>query len=67
MALLLNLRIYFTLKYDFILFLCIYFLGTYPQHMEVPSLGVESEQPLAAYTTAHGNAGQRWNRHPHGY
>ena len=26
-------------------------------HIEVPSLGVESELQLPAYTTAHGNAG----------
>ena len=28
------------------------FLGPYPQHMEVPRLGVESELLLPAYTTA---------------
>ena len=32
-----------------------FFLGTHLWHMEVPTLGVESELP--AYTTAHGNAG----------
>ena len=29
-----------------------FFLGLYPQHMEVPRLGVESELQLLAYTTA---------------
>ena len=28
------------------------FLGLHPWHMEVPSLGVESELQLPAYTTA---------------
>ena len=28
------------------------FLGLHPQHMEVPSLGVESKLQLPAYTTA---------------
>ena len=28
------------------------FIGLYPQHMEVPRLGVESELQLPAYTTA---------------
>ena len=28
------------------------FLGPYPQHMEVPRLGVESELQLLAYATA---------------
>ena len=32
------------------LFVC--FLGLYPQHMEVPRLGVESEPQLPAYATA---------------
>ena len=54
----------------FFFFFC--FLGLHPWHMEVPRLGVESEQQLlayatatatqgpsrsATYTTAHGNAG----------
>ena len=30
----------------------LFFLGPYLWHMEVPSLGVESELQLAAYTTA---------------
>ena len=34
------------------LFLCFVFLVPHPQHMEVPSLGVESELQLLAYTTA---------------
>ena len=29
-----------------------FFLGPYPQHMEVPKLGVKSELQLPAYTTA---------------
>ena len=39
-----------------VLVLCFYlfvvFLGPYPQCMEVPRVGVESEQQLPAYTTA---------------
>ena len=33
------------------------FLGPHPRHMAVPSLGVELELQLLAYTIAHGNAG----------
>ena len=29
-----------------------FFLGAHPQHVEVPSPGVESEQQLPAYATA---------------
>ena len=32
-----------------------FFLGLRPWHMEVPRLGVKSEQQLPAYTTAHSN------------
>ena len=40
----------------FFFFSC--FLGLPLQHMEFPTLGrVESELPLLAYITAHGNAG----------
>ena len=31
---------------------CFLFLGSYPWHVEVPRLGVESELLLLAYTTA---------------
>ena len=34
------------------LFLFFCFLGTHPQHMEVPRLGIELELQLPAYTTA---------------
>ena len=34
----------------------ILFLGPLLQHIEVPSLGVESDLQLPAYTTAHGNS-----------
>ena len=33
-------------------FLFLSFWGAHPRHMEVPRLGVESEQQLQAYTTA---------------
>ena len=32
------------------------FLGPYPQHMEVPKLGVKSEIQLSTYATAQSNA-----------
>ena len=35
-----------------LLFVCFCSLGPYLQHMEVPRLGVESQQQLPAYTTA---------------
>ena len=34
------------------IFILFYFLGPNQRHMEVPSLGVESELQLLAYTTA---------------
>ena len=37
---------------DFILFYYFFFLGHYPQHMEVPRVGVECELQLPAYATA---------------
>ena len=33
-------------------FLCFVFLGLHLRHMEVPSLGVQSELELSAYATA---------------
>ena len=33
------------------------FVGLHLRHIEVPGLGVELEQQLPAYTTAHSNAG----------
>ena len=36
----------------FVFFLFFFFLGPLPQHMEVPSLGVQSELQLPVYTTA---------------
>ena len=43
----------FQLSLDtFCLFLLLCFLGPHPMHMEVPRLGVESEEQLQAYTTA---------------
>ena len=44
---LLNLFLFF-----YFIFLSFVFLGPLPWHMEVPRLGVESELPLPAYTTA---------------
>ena len=56
----------------FFLFSFFFFLGLYLQHMEVPSLEVESELQLPAYTTAtatpdlshifdlHHSSWQRW-------
>ena len=35
-----------------VVFFFLVFLGLYPQHMEVPRLGVESELQLPAYATA---------------
>ena len=47
------LEIYFIiLFYLFIYLFNFCFLGPHPQHMEVPSLGVESELQLLAYATA---------------
>ena len=40
-----------------LLFVVVSFLGLHAWHMEVSSLGVESELQLLAYTTAHGNDG----------
>ena len=41
------------------------FLGPYPQHMEVPRLGVESEmQLLATATASHSNAGSKPHLQP---
>jgi len=72
----LDCRIIWYLKFCFLVFvlLCC-FLWPYPQHMEVPRLGVQSEpipQPQqcriwavsATYTTAHGNASSltHWTR-----
>ena len=37
---------------SFHLFLIFFFLGSHPQHMEVPRLGVQSELEPSAYTTA---------------
>ena len=36
------------------------FLGPYPRHKEVPTLGVESELKLLAYTTATAKPDLRW-------
>ena len=48
----------FSLSFPFFLFLFLFFcfLGLYPQHMDVPSLGIEWELQLPAYTTVHSNA-----------
>ena len=40
-----------TVQYSFIYSFLFVFLGLYPRHMEVPRLGVESEQQPLAYTT----------------
>ena len=42
----------FFINYGFFFFFFLVFLGLYLQHMDVPRLGVESELPLPAYTTA---------------
>ena len=39
-------------NHNFFFFFFLVFLGLYPQHMEVPRLGVELELQLLAYTTA---------------
>ena len=46
------------------MFVCFAFLGLHSQHMEVPSLGVESELQLPAYTTAKGRAGSKSHLQP---
>ena len=44
-------------KYCLLVYLFIYcFLGLHPWHIEAPSLGVELELQLPAYTTATANA-----------
>ena len=45
-------RMWRSLEVLFILFYFFGFLGPHLQHMEVPRLGVQSELPLPAYTTA---------------
>ena len=50
---------------EILIYLFIYsfvFLGSHPQHMEVPRLGVEWKLQLPAYTTAHSNAGSLTHR-----
>ena len=41
-----------TFVYVILFYFYFFFSGLHPQHMEVPSLGVESELQLPAYTTA---------------
>ena len=60
-------------KGSFVFVFVFCFLGPYPQHMEVPRLGVESELQLPSCTTAtvmpdpQPTEGQGLNSHPRGY
>ena len=63
-------------KESFVVVVVVVFLGPYPQHMEVPRIGVESGLQLPAYTTAtatwdpslvcdvHHNSQQHWILNP---
>ena len=48
---------YITITASGSLFFLAFFLGSHLRHLEVPSLGVQLELQLSAYSTAHGNAG----------
>ena len=50
----------FSLKYSFI-YLFIFFLEMYPQHMEVPRLGVKLELQLPVYNTAMATPDPGWS------